>query len=40
MTAHPKYQNDPLALVLIELCHPRTELPVPLATILKEELAR
>ncbi|WP_252316160.1 TIGR04255 family protein [Mycobacterium tuberculosis] len=41
MTAHPKYPNDPLALVLIELRHPRTEPPVPSAiSILKEELAR
>ncbi|WP_237086217.1 TIGR04255 family protein [Mycobacterium tuberculosis] len=41
VTAHPKYPNDPLALVLIELRHPRTEPPVPSAiSILKEELAR
>lgn len=38
--AHPKYLNDPLALVLIELRHPPTETPErPALTLLKDALA-
>jgi len=40
VTPHPKYPNDPIALVLIELRHPPTEPPAPSAlAILKETLA-
>lgn len=40
MTAHPKYPNDPLAVVLVEIRHPPTDPPArPALAFLKDALA-